>query len=118
LRNRPATSGGCCGPLRVAQTLRGRPGKARGPSGRPGTRPWFGRYRDAVSTALGRLLSSLPAACDTLTELRGPTHQEGTRLWAAVALLAMATRYHNDVDVCGRLAEVERQVNGEQRIGA
>jgi hypothetical protein len=46
--------------------------------------------QEVLDTALGRLLSSLAAACDTLTELLGPTHQEGTLLRAAVALLEQA----------------------------
>ena len=74
--------------------------------------------QEVIDTALGKLLSSLTAACDTLTELLGPTHQENTRLRAAVALLEQATRYHCDVDIAARLAELERQLNGEQRVGA
>ena len=72
--------------------------------------------QEVLDTALGRLLSALPAAWDTLTELLGPTHQEGTRLWAAVALLEQATRYHSDVDLAGQIAELQRQLDDEQRL--
>jgi hypothetical protein len=73
--------------------------------------------QEVIDTALGKLLSSLSAACDTLTELLGPSHHENTRLRAAVALLEQASRYHNDAVVSARLAELEQQV-AEQQVGA
>jgi hypothetical protein len=74
--------------------------------------------QEVIDTALGKLLSSLTAACDTLTELLGPGHQEGTRLRAAVALLEMASKYHGEVDVSARLAELERQVSDDHQAVA
>jgi hypothetical protein len=74
--------------------------------------------QQVIDAALGRLLSSLTAACDTLTELLGPSHQENTRLRAAVALLDMASKYYAELDLTTRMAELERQVNAERRAVA
>jgi HEAT repeat protein len=70
-----------------------------------------------VSEALGRMAHNLTAAADTLVSLLGDDNPL-VRLRAATALLEITPKLRADVDLASRLAEVERQLNDEQRIGA